>query len=146
MTTVASARAFVSSAELPAVLPSVLADGDAVAMPDFAFDTAKEQAAVVGSDVISFITGITPEQRSDLVNATLLAQLVAKKKHPLPQDIKGVIAWYDGTSTCCRRSDSSSRSRASRNTRSGPTPSRRMKPSSTWSRWRSRARPARWRW
>jgi len=90
--TLASARAFVSNADLPA--PRALLGDDASTI-DVAFDTATQQAAVVGSDVVSFVTEITPEQRSDIVNSTLLAQLVAKKKHPLPADITGVIAWYD---------------------------------------------------
>lgn len=61
----------------------------------FNFDTAKNQAAVVGSDVISFVKGVTPAQRSDVVNASLLAQLVAKKKVVEPQTLAEVRAWYE---------------------------------------------------
>lgn len=91
-TSVAQARRYVQEASLPAALPGVLAGGPAL---DFAFDAAKEQASVVGSDVVAFVKGITAEQRSDLVNATLLAQLVAKKAIPEPENLAEVLAWYD---------------------------------------------------
>jgi hypothetical protein len=90
--TVAEARAFVQQADLPAPEPDVVRSRVAAG---FSFDAAKEQAAVVGSDVIAFVRGITPEQRGDLVNASLLAQLVAKKKVPEPHDLAGVLSWYD---------------------------------------------------
>jgi hypothetical protein len=61
---------------------------------DFAFDAAKEQAAVVGGEVVSFVKGITAEQRADVVNATLLAQLIAKKKLPEPKNLDDILAWY----------------------------------------------------
>ena len=89
---VTEARAFVQQAELPPLTRDVVA-GRAAA-PDFVFEKAKEQAAVVGSDVIGFVKGITPEQRSDLVNASTLAQLVAKAKVPAPQNLKDVLEWY----------------------------------------------------
>jgi hypothetical protein len=90
--TVSQARSFVHQLAIPAAPPALL--GGKAAPLDFAFDSAKEQAAVVGSDVVAFIKGITPEQRSDLINATLLAQLAAKKKIPAPQDLQGVLDWY----------------------------------------------------
>jgi len=55
------------------------------------FDTAKNQATVVGADVFSFVTGVTAEGREAIVNASLLAQLVAKKKVP---DSRKVEDWY----------------------------------------------------
>lgn len=88
--TVAQARAFVQKVDLPEPPPEVL--GQPRAASTFDFDAAKAQAAVVGSDVIAFVTGITPEQRSDLVNAALLAQLVAKNRLPEPTDLNSVIA------------------------------------------------------
>lgn len=91
--TVADARAFVQHVDLPAPPPETL--GQARRASTFDFDAAREQAAVVGSDVISFVKGITQEQRRDLVNASMLAQLVAKKKFPEPTDLAGVLAWYD---------------------------------------------------
>lgn len=90
---VADARAFVRHADLPdPPAPQRVRAAPASAVD---FDAAKEQAAVVGSDVIAFVKGLTPEQRQDIVNASLLAQLVAKKKHPTPTDLAGVLAWYD---------------------------------------------------
>jgi hypothetical protein len=91
-TEIARARSFVVQADLPAPFPEVLgeeAPGDASP-----FDAAKQQAAVVGSDVVSFVTEVTPEQREDIVNASLLAQLAANKKVPDPQDLKGILDWY----------------------------------------------------
>lgn len=85
------ARAFVHAAELPEA-PPLRYD---VTKEAIYFDAAKEQATVVGSDVIAFVKGITPEQRSDIVNASLLAQLVAKKQVPEPADFGQVKAWYD---------------------------------------------------
>jgi hypothetical protein len=87
------ARRFVDAAVLPAPPPPTRAA--AAAAGAFDFDAAREQAAVVGSDVIAFVKGVTPEQRSDVVNASLLAQLVAKKSHPEPKTLAAVTAWYD---------------------------------------------------
>jgi hypothetical protein len=89
---IASARQYVKAAALPEAPPVTLG---ARALDTFDFDAAKEQATVVGSDVIAFVKGVTPEQRSDVVNATLLAQLVARKKVPDPKTIDDVVAWYD---------------------------------------------------
>ena len=89
---IGTARAFVTAAKLPAPPPPRA--GMAKAIP-VGFDAARDQAAVVGSDVISFVKGLTPEQRTDVVNASLLAQLVAKKKVPEPKTLKDVGAWYD---------------------------------------------------
>jgi hypothetical protein len=91
--TVAEAKAFVQQADLPAPPPEVL--GATIAATPFDFDALKEQAAVVGSDVIAFVKGLSPEHRTDLVNASLLAQLVAKKKFPQPTDLEGVLDWYN---------------------------------------------------
>lgn len=58
---------------------------------DFDFEKNKNQALVVGSGIISFVRGVTPERRNDIVNSALLAQLVANKEVDDPSD---VIAWY----------------------------------------------------
>lgn len=88
---ISKARSFLNGAELPAPpKPRAIAK----AGPTFAFDAAKEQASVVGSDVVAFVKGVTREQRQDIVNATLLAQLVAKKKVPNPQTLADVVSWY----------------------------------------------------
>jgi hypothetical protein len=89
---VSKARSFVEVAELPEPPPI---NFDMPKAPEPALDGAKEQAAVVGGEVIAFVRGVTPEQRADIVNASLLAQLVAKKKVPGPMTLGGVIAWYD---------------------------------------------------
>jgi hypothetical protein len=96
---IALARSFVQQADLPAARrPRRPTLGAAAPAPppgeQSPFDSVKQQAAVVGSDVISFVTAITPEQRKDLVNASLLAQLVANRKVGDPEDLKGILEWY----------------------------------------------------
>lgn len=86
-----SALDFIASTELPNPPPL----SSQAAKDIFDYDAAKQQALVVGSDVIAFVKGITPEQRTDLVNASLLAQLVAKKKVATPQNLAGVEQWYN---------------------------------------------------
>ena len=71
---VAQARSFVRQVTLPAARPKTR--GEPAPGGTSPFDAAKQQAAVVGSDVMSFVKKITAEQRKDLVNASLLAQLV----------------------------------------------------------------------
>jgi hypothetical protein len=56
------------------------------------FDQVKNQAAVVGSDIVSFVKGVTPERREDIVNSSLLAQLAAKKQ---VRDPGRVYDWYN---------------------------------------------------
>src|SRR4051812_48826175 len=76
---VQGARQFVDEAELPpAPRPRARLNPDLAPL----FNRAKDEAAVVGSDVVSFVTGVTPERREAIVNSSLLAQLVAKKKVP----------------------------------------------------------------
>jgi hypothetical protein len=89
--TPATARSFVRGVELPQ--PRVTRDGTAEAMTlaEMGFDTAKNQAAVVGSEIQSFVTGVTAERRDALANSSLLAQLLAKKAVPDPTNID---AWY----------------------------------------------------
>jgi hypothetical protein len=90
-TSVSQAKDFVSAAQLPA---PPLVERSAAAKTPIDFDALKDQATVVGSDVISFAKGVTEEQRKDVCNAMLLAQLVAKRKVPLPDSESGVKAWY----------------------------------------------------
>jgi hypothetical protein len=85
---VADALNFVSRLELPS--PSALESLEGVA--EFDFNAAKTQAAVVGADIVSFTKGVTEEQRRDIVNSALLAQLVANKNVPNKNDI---FPWYD---------------------------------------------------
>lgn len=87
--TVASARNFVAKAELPELHRLRRSVSDTV---DLSFDAAKNQAAVVGSQIVSFVTGVTAERREAIVNSSLLAQLVAQKKITDPVRI---YEWYD---------------------------------------------------
>jgi hypothetical protein len=86
------ARDFVNVAEFP---PPPPIDSDIPKAPQPALDAAKEQAAVVGGEVIAFVKGVTAAQRADIVNASLLAQLIAKKKVPSATTLAGVAGWYD---------------------------------------------------
>lgn len=93
---IAGARRFVEQSEVPDPpaprrtrgASAARGDGDAAVH----FKTAKDQATVVGSDVISFVRGVTAERREAIVNSSLLAQLVAKKK---VSDPAKVYEWYD---------------------------------------------------
>jgi hypothetical protein len=80
-------RQYVNALELPA--PSGYE-----AFEDFQadFDQGKKQAMIVGSDIVSFVEGVTPERREDIVNSSLLAQLVAKKK---VSDATKIYDWYN---------------------------------------------------
>jgi hypothetical protein len=90
--TVSSARKFVERVELPK--PKRSRDAVAAPIPVIGqiFETAKDQAAVVGSEVISFVSGVTADRRDAIVNSSLLAQLVAKQKIGDPARI---YDWYD---------------------------------------------------
>ena len=84
------ARSFVHQVELPRA-PRVSRDFDSGATQTV-LDQMKNQATVVGSSVVSFVTGVTPENRRDIVNCSLLAQLAANKAVPSRDDIR---AWYE---------------------------------------------------
>jgi len=86
------AREFVRTAELPAP-PAI--DPHATRSGRTRGDVAMAQASVVGSDVIAFADLVTPEERQDIVNASLLAQLVARRKVAEPRTLSDVRAWYD---------------------------------------------------
>lgn len=91
------ARRFVKQAELPrprarpAARPGVV-QPDTDAGVRAILDTAKDQAAVVGSEVVAFVSGVTAERREAIINSSLLAQLVATKKI---EDRSRVYEWYD---------------------------------------------------
>ena len=84
--TVESAEKFVRRVSIPA--------GRRTRGPvtELAFDTAKTQTAVVGSEIVSFVSGVTAERREAIVNSSLLAQLVAAKRVP---DATRIYDWYD---------------------------------------------------
>jgi hypothetical protein len=79
---VSEARSFLRAIDLPPPPGSALEDA-----PAFDFDAIKNQAMVVGSDIISFVRGVTPERRADIVRSSLLAQLAAKRNLSNPADL-----------------------------------------------------------
>lgn len=84
------ARSFIADVELPPRPPSGAVPQDAAATGPV-FETVKDQAAVVGSEVVSFVSGVDAETRGALSNCTLLAQLAASKK---VADREDIYAWY----------------------------------------------------
>jgi len=87
---VENARAYVIGAEIPEPRGARGAGDNADVMA--ALETTKQQAAVVASEVVAFAPGVSGTFRQDLVNSTLLAQLVAKQKVP---DSRQIFDWYD---------------------------------------------------
>lgn len=85
----ARSRQFVRSAVLPPPPPRTRSAADSV---DEALQAGKAQAAVVGSDLVSFATRVAPQWRQDLMNCSLFAQLCAKAEVPDP---KRIFDWYD---------------------------------------------------
>jgi hypothetical protein len=85
------ARTFVTEAVLPEPPKGRLETVGPEGATDKAFTTAKNQAAVVGSDIMSFVKGVTADQRQDVINSTLLAQLVATSKVKVRTEI---YHWY----------------------------------------------------
>jgi hypothetical protein len=75
-----------------AKLPSIPIGMEGIEPVDTVLAETKNQATIVGSDVISFVCGVTAEQRQDLINSTLLAQLVAKVQIP---DGSKIYEWYN---------------------------------------------------
>lgn len=65
------------------------------AAPDFAqiaFDDAKDQSIIAGSEVVSFTQSVETEFREALSDSALVAQLAANAKFDFEQD---PIAWFD---------------------------------------------------
>lgn len=84
------ASAFVETLELP---PRPRRTRSALtAAAGNVFDITKNQAMVVGSDIVSFVAGTAPDLRDRIVQCSLLAQLAANKKVPSRTDIR---AWYE---------------------------------------------------
>src|ERR1700682_436711 len=84
------AIAFVDELELPKPPPRTR--GVLSTATRNAFDEKNNQAMVVGSDIVSFVAGITPELREAIVNCSLLAQLAANRRVPTREDIR---SWYE---------------------------------------------------
>ena len=89
-TDIEHARQFVRSAKLPPAPPRLRGAGEGET-PDEALQAGKAQAAVVGSDVVSFATNVAPQWRQDLINCSLFAQLWAKAEVADPTRI---FDWY----------------------------------------------------
>lgn len=85
-----NARNFVQQAKLPEAVRR--RDARLKEAITTSFETAKSEAAVVGSDAISFVRGVTAERREAIVNSSLLAQLMANAK---TKDAYELYAWYD---------------------------------------------------
>ncbi|MEO8545857.1 MAG: hypothetical protein ABI434_19900 [Burkholderiaceae bacterium] len=90
-----SARSFVAGASILGTTRDAVAAGAV----QLALDSTKNQATVVGSGVVSFVSGVTTERRQAIINSSLLAQLVARKKVPDPENIKDWYAAYFDTLT-----------------------------------------------
>lgn len=90
---IANALRFVAEATIPAprVRRGDALRGDTRDTVADSFKTAKDQAAVVGPEVISFVSGVTPERREAIVNSSLLAQLYANTK---VSDRDNIDDWY----------------------------------------------------
>ncbi len=84
----ARSRQFVRAAKLPPPPPATRGGETA----DEALQAGKVQAAVVGSDLLSFATNVAPQWRQDLINCSLFAQLWAKAEVP---DSKRIFDWYE---------------------------------------------------
>lgn len=82
---------YVDSANLPEPRPGRRGSPESKTVLD-ALETTRHQAAVVGSEVVAFAEGVPGAFRQELVNSTLLAQLVATKKVP---DRSRIFDWYD---------------------------------------------------
>jgi len=80
---------YVESLELPSRPPGTFESFEEV---QFDFAKVKNQAMIVGSDIVSFMKGVTPERREDIVNSSLLAQLAAKKQI---SDTTRIYDWYN---------------------------------------------------
>src|SRR5437879_8363572 len=88
---IGTAEAFVEGLELPPA-PRRRTRGVFTSETRNVLDETKNQAMVVGSDIVSFVAGLTPQVREVIVNCSLLAQLAANRRVPSRDDIR---AWYD---------------------------------------------------
>jgi hypothetical protein len=84
------AAEFVKAVDLSGT-PRGLLHQDAATEAGEIFDTAKNQAQVVGSGLFSFAQGVTPETREAISNSALLAQLVANKRASAEEQ---PLEWY----------------------------------------------------
>src|SRR6186713_764177 len=55
-------------------------------------NTNEDKAYLDNKSIVSFVAGVSPENRQDILDATLLAQLAAGHLYPDPKDLK---QWYE---------------------------------------------------
>lgn len=101
---IAQARRFVSGAAIDAP-PPLRCDtsrgvDDARGTAEIALQTGKQQASVVGAELLAFSPEVDATWRQDLLNSTLLAQLVAGHRVP---EANRVFDWYDAYSSVLRQ-------------------------------------------
>jgi hypothetical protein len=87
--TAGQARQYVKKLALPSLPKGGYKEIEAA---KFDYNAVKNQAMVVGSDIVSFVKGVTPEWREDIANSALLAQLAAKKAVSSASNIED---WYN---------------------------------------------------
>ena len=88
--TLTTARHFLDQLALPAFTQSGFEGVEET--PSIDFDELKNQATVVGSEIVSFVKGVSAARRQDIVNSALLAQLAADHK---VKDRSKIFEWYD---------------------------------------------------
>lgn len=87
---IGAARAYISAIDLPEPLVSAQdLDGED---PNNPYSTVKDQASIVGQDVIAFTSGTGAELRKAISDSSLLAQMVADRRVP---DKTEIYDWYD---------------------------------------------------
>lgn len=84
MTNIAAARTLIASEELPDVQAFAADAPPGGGLP--AFDVARDQALVVGSDVVSFTIGVEADFRQAIADSSLFAQLATLRKLPADAD------------------------------------------------------------
>jgi hypothetical protein len=84
------ARGYVKSIDLRGT-PRYLVRQSAAMEPSEVFDAAKAQAQVVGSSLLSFAQGVTPDTREAISQSALFAQLIANKRSSAQQQ---PTEWY----------------------------------------------------
>jgi len=78
MPTIHEVRDVIATTELPAIEAFAADAPTGGGLPDF--DAGKEQSVVIGSDVVSFGTGVDAEFRQAIADSALFAQLAALKE------------------------------------------------------------------
>ena len=85
------AREYVRGLQLPESIRGAARRDDDLDAVREAFSSTRQQAGIVGSEIVGFVEGVTPERRQAIVNSTLLAQLAATRQVP---DTARVDDWY----------------------------------------------------